>query len=194
MTATEPAADPRMHTGLSLSLIMIGTLLFLSGPVIGLLVASSAGLSSALGELGSQARFSVTTTVDAPDGGTFFLYTAQTTLPSEAICAVALADSEPVPVAAAPREQNTNAGWTRFESFARFDLPTDSKATVTCAEQPGDVVVGPKFDDAAFLGDIFGWTLTGGGLIMAVGFASAIVGIVKYPRRAPAQPRESAAP
>lgn len=194
MTSAEPAADPRMHTGLSLSLIIIGALLFLSGPVIGLLMASSAGLSSALGELGNQARFNDTTTVDAPDGGTFFLYTAQKTLPSEAICAVRLADGQPIPVGAAPREQNTNAGWTRFESFARFDLPAHSNATVTCSEQPGDVVVGPKFDDAAFLGDMFGWTLTGGALIMAVGFASTIVGIVKYPRRARTQPRERAAP
>lgn len=183
MTVPRPGPSSRMRTGVYFSLIVIGAVLFIGGPVIGVLIASSTGLSSVLGDLKSQVRFSDETTVATEEPGTFFIYSAKPVLPGKDACDVTLVDGEPVTVDAAPREQNTNVGWTRFESFARFELSGDSAAAVTCGIYSGDLVVGPGFDDVAFFGDMFWWTLAGGGLVMAVGFASAIVGIVKYPRR-----------
>ena len=183
MTVPRPGPSSRMRTAVSLTLITIGAVLLIGGPVIGILIASSTGLSSVLGDLKSQVRFSDEATVDTEVPGTFFIYSAQPVLPAEDACDVTLVDGGLVTVDAAPREQNSNVGWTRFESFARFELSGDSAADVTCGKQSGDLVVGPGFDDVTFPGDMFCWTFAGGSIIMAVGFASATVGIVKYPRR-----------
>lgn len=184
MNASTAPGAPGVRSGVALSLIIVGAALFILGPVLGLLVASSVGFSAALGDLSAQARFTQSTRIEADDRTTYFLYTSRADLPEASSCDVTLDDGRVVEVSSAPRQQNTNAGLTRFESFARFELPPREAAAVHCDDDVGEAIVGPGFDDSAFLSGLLGWTVTGGGLVMALGFALAIVGIVKYPRRA----------
>ena len=113
-----PASSPHrppMRTGLSLTLIIVGTVLFLSGPVVGLLVATSAGLQSALGSIQGQIEFNEETTFEVEEGGTFYLYSAEPDLPDPDICEVSVNNDEQIPVDGAPYAQNTSVGLERFE-------------------------------------------------------------------------------
>lgn len=183
MSPASNARRPPLRTVLSLTLIVVGVVLFVSGPIVGLLVATNAGLQSALGSIQGQIKFNAKTTFEVEEGGTFYIYSSEPNLPSPDICDISVNDDEPVPIEAAPYAQNTNVGLERFESFARFELDDGAIATVRCPGPDQDLVAGRALDDDAFLDGMLGWPLAGGGLIMASGFALAVVGIVKYPRR-----------
>ncbi len=180
---TEASSARHFPQGAALTLIVLGAFLFLCGPIMGLTFATGVGLSSTLGQLKNQVHFNGQTTMESDAGGTYFLYAPEPTLPDAASCTVTLGTGKTIAVKPAPRQQNTNIGWKRFESFARFTLDADSSAAITCSHQAGGLVVGRQFNPASLLGQMGTWYVSAGGLMAAVGFAIAILGIMRYPRR-----------
>lgn len=171
------------RTGAIITLV-IGAVLTVCGPVLGILIGSFALVPSALGVAGDTARLAPTATVQLDADESVFLLARVVDLEvadagdctAEAVDGVAAAISyEPASAL------NTLSGGARYESFAR--VTADEAGTYTLACDTGiDVIAAPPFEFGSFLGPL-GWWTAGGLLVSVIGIVLVIVGIVRLAAR-----------
>lgn len=184
-TANPQASQPRSRTGAIVALV-IGAVLTVCGPVLGILIGSFALVPQALGYADTTAHLAPTATVELDAGESLFLLTKVADL--EAIdysdCTAEAGEGTTVTVSYEPASAlNTLANGTRYESFARVTADEQGTYTLFCDTSVG-VITAPPFEFGSFLGPL-GWWTAGGLLVSLAGIVLVIIGVVRLVTRAP---------
>lgn len=187
-TANPQTAEPRSRTGAIVALV-IGAVLTVCGPVLGILIGSFALVPHALGYADNTAHLAPTATVQLDASESVFLLTKVADL--EAIdhsdCTAEAGDGTTATVSYEPASAlNTLANGTRYESFARATVDEQGTYTLSC-DTSVDVITAPPFElgsffePGSFLGPL-GWWSAGGLLVSLAGIVLVIIGIVRVTR------------
>lgn len=163
--------------------LVIGAVLTIFGPILGILIGSFALVPQALGLAENTAHVAPTATVDIDAGESVFLLAPVADL--EAIahsdCTAEAGDGTAATVSSEPASAlNTLANGARYESFARVTADGPGSYTLSC-DTSVDVIVAPPFEFGSFLGPL-GWWTASGLLVSLVGIVLVIIGIVRVTR------------
>lgn len=182
MTPPTAQARVRPRTGAIVTLV-IGAVLTVCGPILGLLVGSFALVPSAIGYGESTARLAPTATVDLDAGDSVLLLTPLAALEhaDHSACSAGAGDGTEATVSPERASAlNTHANGIRYESFARVTADERGAYTLSC-DTDIDVIAAPPFEPGSFLGPLAWWT-TGGLVVSLIGIVLTIVGIVRLTR------------
>jgi hypothetical protein len=185
---TAPAASrprTRSRTGGIVALV-IGAVLTVCGPVLGILIGSFALVPSALGYAEDTARLAPTAIVELDAGESVYLLAPVADLGAadHGACRAEARDGSAATVSHEPASAlNVHADGSRYESFARVTADERGAYTLSC-DADVDVIAAPPFELGSFFGP-FGWWTAGGLLVSLVGIDPVIVGIVRLVTRAP---------
>ncbi|MEV0393235.1 hypothetical protein [Polymorphospora rubra] len=187
MTRPTPpsVARARSRTGAIIALIL-GAILTISGPVLGVLVGSLALVPSALSYADSTTRLAPTGTVELDPGKSVFLLAPVADLEhaDHQTCRAHTGNGVEATVTYEPASAlNTLVSGTRYESFGRVTATARGEYTITC-EADVDVVAAPPFHLFEVFGPLARWTAGGIALslIGVIGMIGVIVGIVGISR------------
>lgn len=186
MTAQQtpyPEAAQRPSRAGAIVTLVIGAVLTISGPILGILIGSFALVPQALGLAENTAHVAPTATIDLDAGESVFLLTkvADRKAIAHSDCAAEAGDGTAATVSYEPASAlNTLAHGTRYESFARVTADEPGTYTVSC-DTSVDVITAPPFEFGSFLGPL-GWWSAGGLLVSLVGIVLVIIGIVRLTR------------
>lgn len=165
--------------------LVIGAVLTVSGPVLGILIGSLTLVPQALGYAENTAHLSPTATVELDVGDSIFLLApvADLELADHNACTAEASDDTTATISYEPASAlNTHANGTRYESFARATADEPGTYTLSCDVET-DVIAAPPFELGSFFGPL-GWWTAGGLLVSLAGIVLAIVGIVRLVTRA----------
>jgi hypothetical protein len=175
MTAIAPARRPR--TG-SIVLLVIGAVLVLAGPIIGIIAGSLAMIPTSLNISTSAADVRAEATIPLDAGKTIYLLAPVPQLGQIAHedCTATAPDAEATVAFEPASALNTLVDGTTYESFASITPAGSGDYTVAC-DTTVPVVTAPPFDLAGIFGPFPWLTLVG-----VAGLVMVIVGIVRITR------------
>lgn len=188
--AAQPPARSRTTAILAL---VIGGVLTVFGPIIGILIGSFALITPALGLADTTTRLTPTASIELDAGQSVFLLVPVADLEHAGYqsCTASTDGDVTATVGYEPASAlNTLANGTRYESFARVTADTHGIYTLSC-DTTVDVITAPPFEIGTFFGPLGSWTAAGL-VVSLVGIVLAIIGIVRLVSRAP-QPAEAGA-
>lgn len=175
-------AAPPPRSGAIVPLV-VGAVLTVCGPVLGILLGSFFLVPSALGYAGNIAHLAPTAAVEFDDGESVFLLApvADLAAADHSVCAAEAGDAGVARISYEPASAlNTFANGTRYESFARVTAEAPGLYRLAC-DTGIDVIAAPPFDVGSFFGPL-GWWTAGGFLVSLAGIVLVIVGIVRTDR------------
>ncbi len=178
-----PTTQPPSRAGAIVTLV-IGAVLTIFGPILGILIGSFALVPQALGLADNTAHVAPTATVELDTGESVFLLApvADLSAVDHSDCTAETRDSTTAAISYEPASAlNTLVNGTRYESFARVTAEEAGTYTLSC-DTNVDVISAPPFEFGSFLGP-FGWWTAGGLLVSVVGIVLVIVGIVRLATR-----------
>lgn len=184
MTATRPPAPPRKpRTGAIITLI-IGAILTVSGPILGVLAGSFAMIPGTLEVVGGSTQVSPTGIValDADESVYLLAPVGDLERVDQDACTVSGPDGETTTVAFAPASAlNTLVGWERYESFALVTATVTGAHDITCQTDDIPVITAPPFNLDEMFGPLAWWSLIGI-VVSLIGVVTVIIGIVRLTR------------
>lgn len=186
---TQHAANPqdsqpraRSRAGAIVALV-IGAVLTISGPVLGILIGSFALVPQALGYGENTAHLDPTATIelDADESILLLAPVADLEQADHGACIAEASESTAANISYEPASTlNTLVNGTRYESFGRVTADEPATYTLTC-DTTVDVIAAPPFELGSFFGPL-GWWTAGGLLVSLAGIVLAIIGIVRLAR------------
>lgn len=177
-----PPPATRSRAGAIVALV-IGALLTVAGPVLGILIGSFWMVPVAIGYGESTVVVTPSATVDLDAGASVLLLAPVAELEGldAPTCTARAAGGPAADVSFEPATAlNTMAGGVRYESFARVTAVTSDAYTIAC-DTSVKVIAAPPFALGDFFGPLVWWTIGGLGASV-VGIALVIVGIVGVTR------------
>lgn len=182
MTPTSDAQPPTVRTGAIITLV-IGAILMISGPILGVLAGAFSMIPTAI-EVGDNiAEISPTATVTLETQESVYLLAPVAELEhlDHGACAAHGPDGDAAGVTFAPASAlNILVKGQRYESFAQVTATTTGHHTITCETDDIPVVAAPPFTVGIF--GTFAWWTIGGIIISVIGVALVIIGIVRLAR------------
>lgn len=182
---TPPGPSGRTRTGAIITLV-IGAILTIGGPVLGVLTGSLAMIPGALDLADHTAQVAPAATIALEEGNSVFLLAPVPDLEhiDYEMCTATGPDETSALVKYEPATAlNTLVDGTRYESFARVTAVAAGPQTIACPDSSDiPVIAAPPFR----LGEVFGplaWGSIAGLVVSLAGVLMAIVGIVKLARK-----------
>lgn len=169
--------------------VVIGAVLLVIAPVLGLLIGSFAMIPPALDTAAQVVSASPSGTVELRRGASVYLMAPESATPAiePAECVATAEDGTRLPVDAAPAGAwGTRFGDDYFRSFAKVTAAEAGIVTITCADARSPVMTAPAFSPEVLLRP-FAWWAIGGLVAGVIGLVLTIVGIVGLVRKP--QPR-----
>lgn len=163
--------------------LVIGAVLTIFGPILGILIGGFALVPQALGLADNTAHVAPTATVELDAGESVFLLApvADLSAVDHSDCTAEAGEGRTATVAFEPASAlNTLVDRARYESFARVTADEPGSYTLAC-DTSIDVITAPPFEPGSFLGPL-GWWSAGGLLVSLAGIVLVIVGIVRLTR------------
>ena len=183
--STAPAAPERRTAVGAIVALVIGAILTIAGPVLGVLAGSLAVIPGALETAARTIEVSPSGEVSLDAGESLYLLAPVADLErvTHQDCTASDSRGGTAPIAFAPASAlNTLVDGERYESFARLTAASAGPQLITCRVDGVPVVGAPPFAAAPFFGPLLGWSV-GGIAVAVVGVALVIVGIVRLARR-----------
>lgn len=169
----------------AITALVIGAVLLVVGPVLGVLIGSFAMIPPALDTATQVVSVSPSGTVDLRRGASVYLMAPEAATPGIGAdaCVASTEAGTSLPVAAAPsRAWTTSFSGERYRSFATVTAAEAGMVTITCADARVPVMTMPAFNPGALLRPLAWWAL-GGTITGVVGLVLLILGIVGHVRR-----------
>lgn len=163
--------------------LVLGAVLTIFGPILGILLGSFALVPQAFGLAEHTAHVAPTATVELDAGESVFLLApvADLSAVDHGDCTAEAGGGAAAAVAFEPASAlNTLVDGARYESFASVTADEAGSYTLAC-DTSVDVITAPPFEFGSFLGP-FGWWSAGGLLVSLAGIVLVIVGIVRLTR------------
>lgn len=179
MTTTAPVR--RSRTG-SIVLLVLGAVLVLAGPVLGVIAGTLSMIPTSLSVAGSAADVRPEATIPLDAGKKIYLLAPVPQLGqiSHEDCTATAPDAEAAVVFEPASALNTLVDGTTYESFASITPTVAGDYTIAC-DTTVPVVTAPAFDLAGLFGPFLWLTLTGI-LVGIAGLIMVIVGIARVAR------------
>lgn len=182
---TAPAAQhARPRTGATITLV-IGGILTITGPVLGILAGSIAMIPGALDLAAETAPVAPTATVTLDHDESVYLLAPVAELENidHEMCAATGPDDTDALVSYAPASAlNTIVRGTRYESFARVTAASTGAQEITCPATTGvPVVTAPPFSLGGLIGPLARWSIAGV-VVSLAGVPMVIIGIIQLAR------------
>lgn len=181
MTASATAVDrPRTRAIVAL---VIGAILTVAGPMLGVLAGGVALIPIALNAAGDTTRVTPSGSVDLDEGEHVLLLAPVADLEhaDAALCTAQGPSAGEARVTFEPATAlNTRVDGTRYESFARVTAAESGPQAISC-DTGIDVVAAPPFELSQAMTPL-AWGAVGGIVFSLVGIALVIIGIVRLNR------------
>ncbi|TXK34873.1 hypothetical protein [Nonomuraea sp. C10] len=185
---------PAQHGTRAIIALVLGAILTISGPVLGVLAGSLATVPQAIDYVDNTIRIGPAGTVELDAGESVFLLAPVGDLEHAdyRTCRAHTGEDEAAVSYEPASALNTLVNGARYESFARVTATIGGEYTITC-DAGVDVVAAPPFHGAEVF-EPFAWWTAGGIVLSLLGVVGVILGIVGLTRTRQANGHGSAGP
>lgn len=164
----------------AITMLVVGIVLFVIGPVLGILSGTFSLAAKAIDYESSIVDIAPVGTVDLADNERAFLLAPSDAIPAvgHSACSAAMRSGAPAQVTAVSPRSFVGLSWRgRYEAFAQVSATEPGQVTIRCDTAGIPVVSARSLDPGEFLAPLLWWTVGGFGAA-AIGLVLGIVGLV----------------